>query len=268
MKTIKISQIQFEAKSTPFKNTELLKKYFEKTKKFKPDLICTPECSNIITNDINYLRKNATFENDCPIINMAKSYAKENNVNINIGSLLLKIKNKKKLVNRSYFINTKGKIVKTYDKIHMFDVNINKKETHRESDTFQAGSNIVLLNIDKIKIGFTICYDLRFPNLFRKLAKKGAQIILMPAAFTVPSGKAHWEVMLRSRAIENSLFLVATDMCGTHHTNRKTYGHSLLVNPWGKIIAKAKTKPKILNTIINLEEVEHARNKIPAILHD
>ena len=268
MKTISISQIQFEAKSTPFKNAELLKKLFEKTKKFKPNLICTPECSNIITNDINYLRKNATFENDCPIINMAKLYAKENNVNINIGSLLLKIKNKKKLVNRSYFINTKGKIVKKYDKIHMFDVNINKKETHRESDTFQAGSNIVLLNIDKIKIGFTICYDLRFPNLFRKLAKKGAQIILMPAAFTVPSGKAHWEVMLRSRAIENSLFLVATDMCGTHHTNRKTYGHSLLVNPWGKIVAKAKTKPKILNTIINLEEVEHARNKIPAILND
>lgn len=268
MKTINISQIQFEAKSTPFKNAEQLKKLFDKTKKFKPNLICTPECSNIITNDINYLRKNTTFENDCPIINMAKIYAKENNVNINIGSLLLKIKNQKKLVNRSYFINTKGKIAKTYDKIHMFDVNINKKETHRESDTFQAGSNIVLLNIDKIKIGLTICYDLRFPNLFRKIAKKGAQIILMPAAFTVPSGKAHWEVMLRSRAIENSLFLVATDMCGTHHTNRKTYGHSLLVNPWGKIIAKAKTKPKILNTIINLEEVEHARNKIPAILND
>jgi predicted amidohydrolase len=268
MKTIKISQIQFEAKSTPVKNAELLNKYFEKTKNFKPNLICTPECSNIITNDINYLRKNTTFENDCPIINMAKLYAKENNVNINIGSLLLKVKNKKKLVNRSYLINAKGRIVKTYDKIHMFDVNINKKETHRESDTFQAGSNIVLLNIDKIKIGFTICYDLRFPNLFRKLAKKGAQIILMPAAFTVPSGKAHWEVMLRSRAIENSLFLVATDMCGTHHTNRKTYGHSLLVNPWGKVIAKAKKRPKILNTNINLEEVELARNKIPAILND
>ena len=268
MKTLNISQIQFEAKSTPQKNALLLKKYFEKTVKFNPNLICTPECSNIITSDINYLKKNTTFEKDCPIINMAQLYAKENNTNINIGSLLLKVKNKKKLVNRSFFINSKGKIVKKYDKIHMFDVNINKRETHRESDTFQAGKNIVLLNIDKIKIGFTICYDLRFPNLFRKLAKKGAQIILMPAAFTVPSGKAHWEVMLRSRAIENSLFLVATDMCGTHHTNRKTYGHSLLVNPWGKIIAKAKTKPKILNTKINLEEVKHARHKIPAILND
>ena len=268
MKTISISQIQFEAKSTPFKNAELLKKYFEKTKKFKPNLICTPECSNIITNDIDYLRKNTTFENDCPIIKMAKLYAKENKVNINIGSLLLKVKNKKKLVNRSYFINTKGKIVKKYDKIHMFDVNINIKETHRESDTFQAGSKIVLLNIDKIKIGFTICYDLRFPNLFRQLAKSGAQIILMPAAFTVPSGKAHWEVMLRSRAIENSFFVIATDMCGTHHTNRKTYGHSILVNPWGEIIAKATSRPKILNSEINLDEIKNVRNKIPAILHD
>ena len=268
MKTIKISQIQFEAKSTPLENAKLLKKYFEKTKKFNPNLICTPECSNIITNDIDYLRKNTTFENDCPIIKMAKLYAKENKVNINIGSLLLKVKNKKKLVNRSYFINTKGKIVKKYDKIHMFDVNINTKETHRESDTFEAGSNIVLLHIDKIKIGFTICYDLRCPNLFRKLAKKGAQIILMPAAFTVPSGRAHWEVMLRSRAIENSLFIIATDMCGTHHTNRKTYGHSILVNPWGEIISKAKSRPKILNTIINLDEIKNARNKIPAILND
>ena len=268
MKKIKISQIQFEAKSTPAENATLLKKYFDKTKKFDPDLICTPECSNIITNNIDYLKKNTTFEKDCPVINMVKLFAKENNVNINIGSLLLKVKNKKKLVNRSYLINNKGVIVKKYDKIHMFDVNISKKETHRESDTFEAGKNIGLLNINKINIGFTICYDLRFPNLFRKLAKRGAQIILMPAAFTVPSGKDHWEVMLRSRAIENSLFLVATDMCGTHHTNRKTYGHSLLVNPWGKIIAKAKTKPKILNTNINLEEVEHARNKIPAILND
>ena len=268
MKTLNISQIQFEAKSTPFKNAEQLQKLFEKTQKFTPNLICTPECSNIITNDINYLRKDTTFENDYPIINMAKLYARENYVNINIGSLLLKIKNQKKLVNRSYFINTKGKIAKTYDKIHMFDVNINKKETHRESDTFQAGSNIVLLNIDKIKIGFTICYDLRFPNLFRKLAKRGAQIILMPSAFTVPSGKAHWEVMLRSRAIENSLFVIGTNMCGIHHTNRKTYGHSILVNPWGEIVAKAKSKPRILNTKINLEEILNARKKIPAILND
>ena len=268
MKELKISQIQFEAKSTPVENAKLLKKFFERTKKFNPNLICTPECSNIITNDKNYLIKNSTYESNCPIINMAKFYAKENNVNINIGSLLLREKNKKKLVNRSIFINTIGRIVKRYDKIHMFDVNISKQETHRESDTFKAGKNIALLNLNKVKIGFTICYDLRFPNLFRKLAKQGSEIILMPAAFTVPSGKAHWEIMLRSRAIENSLFVIATNMCGTHHTNRKTYGHSMLINPWGEIISKAKSKPSILNTVINLKEVTNVRNKIPAILYD
>ncbi len=268
MKKLQISQIQFEAKSTPSENAIILKELFYKTKKFRPHLICTPECSNIITNDKIYLIKNTTYESDCPIINMAKQYAIENNVNINIGSLLLREKNKKKLVNRSFFINNKGMILKRYDKIHMFDVNISKNETHRESHTFEAGKSIALLKLDKVKIGFTICYDLRFPNLFRKLAKRGAEIILMPAAFTVPSGRAHWEVMVRSRAIENSLFLIATNMCGIHHTNRKTYGHSILVNPWGEVVSRANSTPKILNTKINLVEVLNARKKIPAILND
>jgi len=268
MKKLKISQIQFEAKSTPAENAKILKKFYERTKKFKPDLICTPECSNIITNDKNYLKEKTTYEFNCPILNMSKFYANENNVSINIGSLLLKEKNKKKLVNRSILINSKGKIIKRYDKIHMFDVNISNKETHRESNTFRAGKNIAILNLNNIKIGFTICYDLRFPNLFRRLAKKGSEVILMPAAFTVPSGKAHWEIMIRSRAIENSLFIIATNMCGTHHNNRKTYGHSMLVNPWGKIITKARSKSSILNTEINLDEVRNVRKKIPAILHD
>jgi len=268
MKKLKISQIQFEAKSTPAENAKILKKFYERTKKFKPDLICTPECSNIITNDKNYLKEKTTYEFNCPILNMSKFYANENNVSINIGSLLLKEKNKKKLVNRSILINSKGKIIKRYDKIHMFDVNISKKETHRESNTFRAGKNIAILNLNNIKIGLTICYDLRFPNLFRRLAKKGSEVILMPAAFTVPSGKAHWEIMIRSRAIENSLFIIATNMCGTHHNNRKTYGHSMLVNPWGKIINKARSKPSILSMEINLDEVRNVRKKIPAILHD
>ena len=267
MKKLNISQIQFEAKPTPQENCDQLEVLYRKALKFKPDLICTPECSNIITYDIKYLKNNSTYEHNCPILLMAKSYAKQHNVSINIGSLLLRVKNKKKLVNRSFLINEKGIIVKKYDKINMFDVSISKKETHRESDTFQAGKSIAIININKIRLGFTICYDLRFPNLFRKLAKRGAEIILMPAAFTVPSGKAHWEVMLRSRAIENSLFIIATNMCGTHHTNRKTYGHSMLVNPWGKIISKAKSTPQILNTKINLEEIVETRKKIPAILN-
>ena len=147
MKKFKISQIQFQAKNTPLENSNLLEKFLTKSLKFQPDLICTPECSNIITNDIKHLFKYATYQNDCPIIQKAKYFAKKNKVYINIGSLLLKIKNKKKLVNRSILINDKGIIQVKYDKIHLFDVNINDKENHRESHSFSYGNKIVSTKI-------------------------------------------------------------------------------------------------------------------------
>ncbi len=265
MKKLKISQIQFVAKPTPQENCNQLEELYKNCLKFKPDLICTPECSNIITNDKKHLFKYANYQKDCPILDMTKKFAKINKVNINIGSLLLKKKNKKKLVNRSFLVDEVGNIKSFYDKMHMFDVKINKKETHKESDSFFAGKKIKLIKINNITFGFSICYDLRFPNLFRQLAKQGANIILMPAAFTVPTGKDHWEILVRARAIENGCFLIATNMCGTHHTNRKTYGHSVIVNPWGKIINKAFTKQTILNSIINLDEVYLARLKIPSL---
>ena len=268
MKNFRISQIQFQAKPTPFENAILLEKYFKKTRSFNPDLICTPECSNIITNNRKHLFDNSTYQENCPILNMAKSFAKKNNVYINIGSLLLKKRNQKKLINRSIMINKSGQIIKIYDKIHMFDVNIDKKEIHRESDSFNPGNKIVMVSVNNIKIGFTICYDLRFPNLFRQLAKKGAEIVLIPSAFTVPSGKAHWNILVKARAIENGVFAVATNMCGTHHANRKTYGNSLLVNPWGNTLAKGKNNPIILNTTLDLNEVHKFRKKIPSIMYD
>ena len=265
---MKISQIQFEAKATPQENCEKLFRYYNATLKFKPDLICTPECSNIITNDKKHLLEFSNYQEDCPILNMTKKFAKENNVNINIGSLLLKKRNHKKLVNRSFLINKNGKINSYYDKIHMFDVKINKKENHKESAVFKAGKKIIISKVNNVNIGLTICYDLRFPNLFRKLAQKGAEIVLLPAAFTIPTGKHHWETLVKARAIENSVFLIATGMCGKHHTNRKTYGHSLLVSPWGKIMNKSFDKPKILNTKINLNEVIEFRKKIPSLNYD
>ena len=265
MNKFKISQIQFQAADTPNLNAQLLKKYFLKTKIFKPDLICTPECSNIITNDKKYLFNQSTFQKDCPLIFEAKEFAKLHSVNIHLGSLLLKIEGKKKLVNRSLLIDREGKIKASYDKIHLFDVDINKVETHRESNSFLKGTKMVISSISGVKIGFTICYDLRFPLLYRQLAKKGAQIILIPAAFTVPTGIAHWETLIRARAIENSVFISATNMCGIHHSGRKTYGHSILCDPWGKILKKCLIKPKILNTIINLDMIEKVRKKIPSI---
>ena len=268
MKIFKISQIQFEAKSTPKENSSLLEHYFSKSQKFKPDLICTPECSNIITNDKEHLRNYSNYQSECPIIKMTKNFSKKNNVNINLGSLLLKLKGQKKMLNRSFLINNNGRIQSMYDKIHLFDVNIDSKETHRESYFFNAGKKIVTTNVNGVSIGLSICYDLRFPNLYRKLAKKGVQIILIPAAFTIPSGKAHWKTLVRARSIENSLFVVATNMCGTHHSKRKTFGHSLLFNPWGDLKNRCFSKPKILNTIINLKEISEARSRIPSVLYD
>ena len=268
MNKLKISQVQFQASHIPALNAEILEKSFNKTLKFKPHLICTPECSNMITNDKNYLITNAPYQNTCPVLKMAKDFAKKNKVTINLGSLLLKVKNQRKLVNRSYFINNNGFIEKTYDKIHMFDVKINKKEKHQESSLFQAGNEKTYAKINNIKLGMTICYDLRFPSLYRKLAKKDCAIILVPAAFTRPTGKDHWEILNRSRAIENNVFIVATGMCGSHHMNRKTYGYSLLVDPWGKIVNKTKDKPSILNSTINLLEVKRIRKKIPSLRYE
>ena len=268
MNKLKISQIQFQADQTPDLNARLLKKYFDRTLKFKPDLICTPECSNIITNDKKHLFKYTTSQKNCPLIFESKKFAKLHNVNIHLGSLLLKIDNSKKLVNRSVLINQKGKIQTTYDKIHLFDVNIDKVETHRESDSFINGNDLIVTSVYGIKIGFTICYDLRFPMLYRELTKKGVQIIMVPAAFTVPTGKAHWQTLVKARAIENSLFIIATNMCGTHHSNRKTYGHSVVCDPWGVLINKATSKPTILNTTLKLDSIYKTRNKIPAFLYD
>ena len=134
--------------------------------------------------------------------------------------------------------------------------------------SFIKGDKIVMSKVDGINIGLTICYDLRFPNLYRQLAKIGAQIILIPAAFTVPTGKVHWETLIRARAIENSVFIVATNMCGTHHSGRKTYGHSILFDPWGRMENKCVSKPKILNTAIDLNEISRVRLKLPSIYND
>ena len=268
MNKFKISQIQFQAKPTPEENAILLEKYFLLTNKYKPNLICTPECSNIITNDKKHLFKYATFQNQCPIIKKAKIFAKLNKVNINIGSLLLKIKGSKKLVNRSVTINKNGKIQSTYDKIHLFDVRINSKENHKESNSFIRGKKISISKIDGVKIGHSICYDLRFPNMYRELAKNNAQIILIPAAFTVPTGQAHWKTLIRARSIENSVFVIATNMCGKHHSGRKTYGHSIVFDPWGNIENQTFAKPSIINTTIDLNKIKKVRLKIPSIYND
>ena len=161
-------------------------------------------------------------------------------------------------------INSSGKIVCKYDKIHMFDVNISKDESYQESKIFTKGKNIVTAKLPWGRIGMSICYDLRFPALYRKLCLKGASMISIPAAFTRPTGKSHWRTLIKARAIENLSFVFAPAQCGINSSTRKTYGHSMIVSPWGEVIAEMNGKPGIILAKIDISEVSKARKKIPS----
>jgi len=170
--------------------------------------------------------------------------------------------------NRSFLIGPKGEIAARYDKIHRFDVQLSETNVHRESRDFTAGDSAVVATLGDTRLGMTVCYDVRFPHLHRDLAKAGAEILTIPAAFNSVSGAAHWHVLLRARAIETGCFVIAPAQCGTHQDGRKTFGHSLIISPWGAIIAEAGDEPGVISAELDLDEVAAARAKIPALMHD
>lgn len=229
--------------------------------------ISTPENSDFMSDD--EVKRNAHMydEHDHPFIAHFKNLAKEASVWIHLGSIKVKTDDNKKF-NRSYLISDKGEIIARYNKIHLFDVDLPSGETRRESSTIKAGNKAVDAKTDLGHFGLTVCYDIRFPNLYRKLSQVGADILLVPAAFTVPTGEMHWEVLLRARAIENGAYVIAAAQCGIHDGGRKTYGHSMVVNPWGKIIAEAGDEPIILYADIDQSEIEAFRLAIPSLKHD
>ncbi|KAG1715201.1 Deaminated glutathione amidase [Nymphon striatum] len=177
-----------------------------------------------------------------------------------------------RFANRSFLIGPDGGIVARYDKLHMFDVNVSAEETYRESDGYAPGDAAVVADAGFAKIGMSVCYDLRFAYLYRALAKAGAQILTVPAAFSYLTGQAHWHVLLRARAIETGCFVLAPAQCGTHPSqkgaSRKTYGHSLAVAPWGEVLADADDLPGVQMVDLDLEDVTRARHKVPALTHD
>lgn len=183
-----------------------------------------------------------------------------------IGSIGVRVG--EKLANRSLLFSPQGNLTNTYDKIHMFDVTLSRTEFYRESSEFEAGSQGMLAEMDGAKLGMGVCYDVRFPHYWRDLAKAGAQILSIPAAFTVPTGKAHWEVLLRARAIETGCYVIAPAQCGEHEGGRQTYGHSMIISPWGEILAEMGGEVGIITAEINLDEVEKAHTAIPALTHD
>ena len=235
--------------------------------KKRATFITLPECTGMMEPEGKLILKKAPFEKDHPILSIIAEMTVSAGVWVLIGSLAIKLPNNK-IANRSYLFNNKGRVVATYDKIHMFDVNLNDGQSYRESKIYRPGKKAVLANLPWGKLGLTICYDLRFPYLYRTLAQAGAHFITVPSAFTKVSGTAHWNVLQRARAIETGCFIISAAQCGTHAKGRQTYGNSLIVNPWGTVLADGGKNPGVITSEINPTEVKEARRKIPAIRTD
>jgi len=193
-----------------------------------------------------------------------RALAKELSIWLHCGSLAVLLPNSK-VANRTYVVDPAGNVVAKYDKIHMFDVDLGNGESYRESATFEAGNSATLVDLPWGKLGLSICYDLRFPHLYRHLAQAGADFLTVPAAFTKVTGEAHWHVLQRARAIETGCFVFAPAQTGTHINDRKTFGHALIVNPWGEVLADAGTEPGFIFATIDPAEVAKARGRVPAV---
>lgn len=231
------------------------------------NLVSTPEMTNILEPDRSRLKSLARVEAEDASVMAFSGLARELGLWLNIGSLALKGPGEK-LLNRSLLFAPDGSIAARYDKIHLFDVDLPAGESLRESHAYDGGKEAVLVETPLGAIGLTICYDVRFPHLYRALAQAGAKLFAVPSAFTVPTGQAHWHVLLRARAIETGSFVLAAAQGGRHQSGRETYGHSLIVSPWGEVLAEAGTDPGLVIADIDLAQVDLARARIPALQND
>lgn len=232
-------------------------------------LILLPECANLMEARKEQKALVVTTEAEDIFIKGVRDLAQQLRVEILIGSVIIKSGIDERAANRSLLINARGEITARYDKIHLFDADTPDGRSYRESATMRPGEAAAVAETPWGKLGLTICYDVRFPHLYRTLAKNGAKMIAVCAAFTVPTGKAHWEVLLRARAIETGCFILAPAQGGLHEDGRTTYGHSMVISPWGEVIARLDhDRPAVLETSIDFSEVTRARQALPALQHD
>jgi predicted amidohydrolase len=231
------------------------------------EFIATPENTTLMAPDGGAKLEKSFAEDRDPALPKFCALAEELGVWLLIGSLAIKV-SETKTANRSFLIDPKGRIAARYDKIHLFDVDLPSGETYRESNTVAGGHRAVTADLPWGRAGLSICYDLRFPQLYRKYAQAGAFLLTVPSAFTETTGKAHWHVLLRARAIENGAFLVAPAQGGTHASGRQTYGHSLIVGPWGEVLAEAGTDPCVIVAEIDPAAAKSARERVPSLRHD
>lgn len=265
--------IQLCASDDPKANLPVTLDFIDQAARAGAQLILTPEVTNCVSQSRARQMSVLKHERDDETLAAMQRRAAQLGIWLLIGSLALKTSDPdRRFANRSFLISPQGRIVAHYDKIHMFDVQVSPGEIYNESTGYRPGVRAVLAETDVARIGMTICYDLRFPHLFRELAKAGAQILTVPSAFSRVTGAAHWQVLLQARAIETGCFVLAPAQSGLHSAAagkpRRTWGHSLAISPWGEILADGGTKAGVTMVDLDLEEVDAARARIPSLTHD
>ena len=264
--TFKAAMIQMRSGLTPGANSDDAVRMIGEAKSAGADYVLTPEMTNILAARREQLFSVVVEEEADASLATLREVARKLGIYVHIGSLAIKI-SPDRAANRSFLIGPKGDILARYDKIYMFDVDLAGGESYRESRNYRPGELAVLADLPWGRLGLTVCYDLRFPALYRALAEAGATMLAIPSAFTKQTGEAHWHVLMRARAIENGSFVFAAAQGGKHENGRDTYGHSLIVDPWGSIIAEGGTEPGVIMAEIDPAEVAGARARIPSLQH-
>jgi predicted amidohydrolase len=263
----RIALFQSSTGIDPAANAQVLTTAIERAATGGAEMLFTPEMSGLLDRDAQRAAKALRPQEEDRVLAAVREAAARHRIWLHIGSLAVLVEDGK-VANRGFVIDREGEIRATYDKIHLFDVDLPTGESWRESNVYSAGKGVVLVNGTPVgKLGLTICYDLRFPSLFARLAEADADVIAVPAAFTVPTGKAHWHILLRARAIEAGLFVVAAAQVGHHEDGRNTFGHSLVVDPWGEVVLDMGEERGVGFVDIELKRISDVRSRIPALNH-
>ncbi len=264
--SFKASLIQMRTRLEPADSLDQATKLIRQAVADGAEYVQTPEVSNMIQKNRAGLFERLKPENEDQSLQVYRALAKELGIHLHIGSLAV-LATPDRAANRSFLIAPDGELLASYDKMHMFDIDLGTGESYHESANYQPGETAIMADLPWGKLGLTICYDMRFPALYRALAEAGADFISVPSAFTKPTGEAHWHVLLRSRAIENGCFILAAAQAGVHESGRVSYGHSLIVAPWGEILAEGDTEIGIVSATIDPARVAEARRKVPSLQH-
>jgi predicted amidohydrolase len=264
--TFRAAMIQMRSGLAPAANIDAAARLIGEARDAGADYVQTPEMTNLLAARREQLFAAITEEDKDPTLSALRDLARKLGIFVHIGSLAIKLTGDR-AANRSFLIDRAGEIAARYDKIHMFDVDLENGESYRESNNYRPGDTAVLVDLPWGRMGMSICYDIRFPALYRALAEAGAAMLTIPSAFTRQTGEAHWHVLLRARAIENGCYVLAAAQGGRHENGRETFGHSMIVDPWGRILAEAGREPGIVMAEIDPAAVAEARRRIPSLEH-